>query len=1359
MAYNPIPVIGGANWQGNTQLATRNQLISSISGLYDDIQDIGISTLNVGNFTASTLTVLDYLSSTEGFFSTLHVLNYISTPNIYTSSVIAERVYASTIEVSTLAIPGAFINNSLLSISTGDFSLVSLSTLSLKGIDLSGIKFNFDLDIGTAIGGLLGGIGAVVGGALIGIGTVLGLTIQGLETGLGTIIAGRPVNNISQSVFETINFQTQLQVSTLGFAHPYYSSIFRTVSSVSADSVPGAEMFVSTIFPANTKCIRSVSDPLSLITTNSNINTSTLQSFGQWIPILNDDYMLRASNVEITGNINTPNYFSLDQSNFLNTSNDYLFTYDSNVIIYNPPFDQQANYRIQTTFSTIFSFVSTSFNPYASTIDLYNSPQTLFNMNQAPNYSLIIPKNGGSFFEASTIQTGIVYIDSRQVGTASQIDVPPGFNFIDVEQGWLRTYFWDIPNSISSFSNTFFAPIPSTIISTLSTTSFTISTDPREVIFGTKQLGMNISTIAFGSTTTIFNTYPYTFFGDVEISTTLFTTNVGASYISTGTQYSVEVIANSTTTDVLNARLTSTGFITNDLEVQGKITFSNALITYEDTADTLKPGMYLKGQAINDVVFQQPPNDSDILSGLLQQVQETIINDSFFSTTLLFQNSLIPAFQFWSSITLISTPLALIDTNINSLLTISSSSSNLNLYASSITSSPEFYINTKEATSSLIFNVNPITKFTIPPGSTIKIQYELTRHPLILFDGVLDNSGIQLFIVGTQTPPLDPNIVIDGSVNPYYYITFDGFLYSYPQSNVIHFWNPLITNLEENAQVYDVATGDTNVMVVQPQPGSNINTGTFWNQTSNFLLSDFELPGARPSTIINYNVSTIFGHLQSPLQMTFAGYNVLTENINTGYDSTIQTTSTLGNISFLFSTITFGETYQTSNTYPITFSDDVKFNQNVFLSNSPNPITEDYRSFTTTLVLDGSNYNYNISGISYNLSTLKNLPDWIVGYVPAYTEYTSTVGQFNPMKVEINGQLECSNLWTSNTLISRLRLYSYNFQTSTILRQYTQAINPCMISLDQTTSKYSINFNGAVFASTASVCSDLQDPTAQMGLGINFFSPNATNNNVGFNIGDNSYIDFCITSLGYAPLPPPIPPPPPAAPVEPSTIADLAIWFETTTGDWTQSGNTVLTWSNLGTLSITPFPATPYPLPETGIHTLNGKNVFYFPETAEIVNSWQWVNIDKTLFFVSRVYNDLTYGSPNVFLITQNSAGAMYSFISYDQGNNYFTVGLEESGGTGIKTTIPNPSTPTIYALRNSISTSSNAIWVNTSTMGLITSGAANYNNTIPYNMQIQQGSNGTAFDVGDIMVYDRALTTSEVQQVIYYLQTKWNIL
>lgn len=253
---NPAPSLQGALWSGNQQLATKKQLISSISGLYADIQDIGISSITVGDLKVSTLTVQ----------------NWISAPLLYVSD-----IKGANIDISGISITGDGILNA---------PIISLSSLGFKGFDsLLDLDISFDLGLGDAIGGLAAGLGALVGGAAIGVGTGVGLTVQGAEQGIATMVAGRPQNFITQNTYETINFTSQLQVSTLGSAEPAYSTIFRTVSSVSANQVPGREIFTSTIFYPGQICIRTVSDPFNLITGDSNLNTSTIQSFGQWTPL------------------------------------------------------------------------------------------------------------------------------------------------------------------------------------------------------------------------------------------------------------------------------------------------------------------------------------------------------------------------------------------------------------------------------------------------------------------------------------------------------------------------------------------------------------------------------------------------------------------------------------------------------------------------------------------------------------------------------------------------------------------------------------------------------------------------------------------------------------------------------------------------------------------------------------------------------------------------------------------------------------------------------------------------------------------------------------------------------------------
>lgn len=253
--------ISGANWQGNSFLTTKNQLLSTSAGLYADLVDFNFSTISV---------------------STLTVPQWISTATLYVSDLQAQNINISGILIDASGIFQAPVVSS----GVGNFNVTFVSSIAMKGFDqLFGLDVSFDFGLGQAIGGVVGGLGALVGGGLIAVGTGAGLAIQGAETGIATMIAGRPENFISQTEYETINFTSQLQVSTLGNAYPTYSSIFRTVSSVSPNQVPGREIFVSSLFYPGQICVRSASDPFNLITGDSNLNTSTIQSFGQWVPL------------------------------------------------------------------------------------------------------------------------------------------------------------------------------------------------------------------------------------------------------------------------------------------------------------------------------------------------------------------------------------------------------------------------------------------------------------------------------------------------------------------------------------------------------------------------------------------------------------------------------------------------------------------------------------------------------------------------------------------------------------------------------------------------------------------------------------------------------------------------------------------------------------------------------------------------------------------------------------------------------------------------------------------------------------------------------------------------------------------
>jgi microcystin-dependent protein len=227
---------------------------------------VNISTLNSLNIIGvSTINGQPVGSGSSGgnVFSTLYV-----TSTAFVSSLIVSSINGAEFTSTAITVP-------TISAEVANLAKAALSTVQFNP-SVGGITPNIDLGMGGFLGGVAGGLGSGVFNTALGV-TALATGIAGL-TMPRTIVNGNNTN-INPNAFELINGTTQLQVSTLLTAS---SNVLRLVSS-SAANVPGREYFVSSIIAPGTTCIRSLSDPLNLA--NSTIVTSSLQSFGQWVPL------------------------------------------------------------------------------------------------------------------------------------------------------------------------------------------------------------------------------------------------------------------------------------------------------------------------------------------------------------------------------------------------------------------------------------------------------------------------------------------------------------------------------------------------------------------------------------------------------------------------------------------------------------------------------------------------------------------------------------------------------------------------------------------------------------------------------------------------------------------------------------------------------------------------------------------------------------------------------------------------------------------------------------------------------------------------------------------------------------------
>ena len=236
-AYNGIGVFGTAGFNGEARFGST---VTMSAGQV--LRGYKISTFDL---TATTATI-----------SSLNV-----------STFQGQNVNISTMNVSSLGV-GEVTTKAFSSI-IGSITLNLVSTLQLS----ASISPNINLGLGNVIQGLIGGAATQALGVTVG-------TI-GLATGSMALITGRSSGGVNPSVFQTINGSTQLQFSTIGINT---QSVFLDTDSLDPLHTPGDLTRKTINFPANTYCVRSVSDPL-------NVDSSSLaiQMFGQWVPVLQNN--------------------------------------------------------------------------------------------------------------------------------------------------------------------------------------------------------------------------------------------------------------------------------------------------------------------------------------------------------------------------------------------------------------------------------------------------------------------------------------------------------------------------------------------------------------------------------------------------------------------------------------------------------------------------------------------------------------------------------------------------------------------------------------------------------------------------------------------------------------------------------------------------------------------------------------------------------------------------------------------------------------------------------------------------------------------------------------------------------------
>jgi hypothetical protein len=302
----------GALWNGSPQYATKNQLLSTSQGLETEISSI------VASGAVNTWATFPAITNVNMAGFNLSNAATLSTMNINVSS-----LNGATINVGGIVITNSTITNGGVTINGGNITNNNTTTSGdtksktytvSDVVTAAGAAIDSITDSVEALGGVFSaaegaatiaqvayGVGTIASGVQAANG-VVDLATKGASlftTRTANTISGQGVPGQTTAVYETVNGTTQLQFSTLNAAT---TTVFRTTDKTNPNQKFGNESFLSTIIPAGSLCVRSVSDPLQfqMISTQLISTNNYLQSYGQWTRIFEPNNSLTANSATIS---------------------------------------------------------------------------------------------------------------------------------------------------------------------------------------------------------------------------------------------------------------------------------------------------------------------------------------------------------------------------------------------------------------------------------------------------------------------------------------------------------------------------------------------------------------------------------------------------------------------------------------------------------------------------------------------------------------------------------------------------------------------------------------------------------------------------------------------------------------------------------------------------------------------------------------------------------------------------------------------------------------------------------------------------------------------------------------------------
>lgn len=222
------------------------------------------------------------------------------------------------------------------------------------------------------------------------------------------------------------------------------------------------------------------------------------------------------------------------------------------------------------------------------------------------------------------------------------------------------------------------------------------------------------------------------------------------------------------------------------------------------------------------------------------------------------------------------------------------------------------------------------------------------------------------------------------------------------------------------------------------------------------------------------------------------------------------------------------------------------------------------------------------------------------------------------------------------------------------------------------------------------------------------------------------------------------------------SCSNCILWMRpdiTTSDNMTFSGNRLSAIKNLANNKILISNGTTANQPSTGLVTINGLNALGFDNDN---NRWLTTGLPATInnFTVFTVVQQAVSGAQGTIF----AGGSAVRTIRMNTTNNGFT---SNDGTTTIASTTGTSvlTEPAIFAVTANVATSTRNLYVNSATIGA--SGA--YDGSVPPSFfgtgSASSGSARGGFNLGETIIYNKALSATEITTIMRYLADKSGVI